>query len=121
MLMTLDRARREAAWLAEGAEKETGGAWLGSVVEEPEQFRIVLSLEGDPPDQRFASPYADWGKCELCQVEVPPTGARIGFFGKADVYPRWCRPCVEVSGDHELLETWDARVMAEDHRRRSLK
>ena len=59
--------------------------------------------------------------CELCGVEVPPTGARIGFFGKADVYPRWCRVCVEASGDLELLETWDARVMAEHHRRRSLK
>ena len=56
------------------------------------------------PDLRFASGYADWGKCELCGVEVPPTGARIGFFGKADVYPQWCRPCVEQSGDAELLE-----------------
>ena len=97
--------------LAEGAVKETGAEWVGSVVEEPEQFRISLRREE----------YADWGKCELCQVEVPPTGARIGFFGKTDVYPRWCRVCVEASGDLELLETWDARVMAEDHRRRSLK
>ena len=73
--------------LAEGAVKETGAEWVGSVVEEPEQFRISLRREDGPPNPRFASPYADWGKCELCGVEVPPTGARIGFFGKADVYP----------------------------------
>ena len=107
--------------LAEGAVKETGAEWVGSVVEEPEQFRISLRREDGPPNPRVASPYADWGKCELCGVEVPPTGARIGFFGKTDVYPRWCRVCVEASGDLELLETWDARVMAEHHRRRSLK
>ena len=75
------------AWLAEGAVKETGAEWVGSVVEEPEQFRISLRREDGPPNPRVASPYADWGKCELCGVEVPPTGARIGFFGKADVYP----------------------------------
>ena len=58
--------------------------------------------------------------CELCGVEVPPPcpdrilreGGRLW---------RWCRVCVEASGDLELLETWDARVMAEHHRRRSLK
>ena len=33
-------------------------------------------------DARFSAPYADWGKCELCKAKVPPSGARIEFFGR---------------------------------------
>ena len=60
--------------LAEGAVKETGAEWVGSVVEEPEQFRISLRREDGPPNPRVASPYADWGKCELCQSRGSANG-----------------------------------------------
>ena len=65
----------------------------------------------------FDRPYRDWGKCELCGVAVPASGAMIGFFGKADRYPRWCRVCVVRDGDPELLAEWDAAVGAERERR----
>lgn len=67
----------------------------------------------------FDAPYADFGKCELCSAEVPPTGAFIGFFGKTDYYPRWCRACVVKDGDMELLVAFDEAVGAERVRRES--
>ena len=87
--------------------------------------RCVADLLADPParddpDARFARPYADWGKCELCDVSVPPSGARIGFFGKVDTFPRWCRECVVPGGDPELLAAWDSAVKSEGHRRSAL-
>ena len=49
MLMTLDRARREAAWLAEGAEKELRGS---RAVREPRHLTPPPSLSSRPPTAR---------------------------------------------------------------------
>ena len=64
------------------------------------------------PDLRFASGYADWGKCELCGVEVPPTGARIGFFGKADVSPSGAGLAWSNQGTRSCWKIWDHRRLA---------
>ena len=53
----------------------------------------------------------------MCDAKVPPSGAKIGFFGKSDQFPRWCRECVVKDGDAELLAEWDAVVEAERARR----
>lgn len=65
----------------------------------------------------FREPFDPWGKCERCGASVPPAGAHIGFFGKRDIYPRWCRECVVKEGDEALLAAWDAAVNAEAARR----
>ena len=74
-----------------------------------------------PVRTTFDTKYTGWGRCEKCKAKVPPAGARIGFFGKQDVCPRWCRDCVVKSGDTELLEIWDTRVTEEADRRASRK
>ena len=53
----------------------------------------------------------------LGPASVPPAGAHIGFFGKRDIYPRWCRECVVKEGDEALLAAWDEAVNAEAARR----
>ena len=58
-----------------------------------------------------------WGECEKCHAKLPPTGAFIGFFGKQDEFPLWCRRCVVRDGDPELLALWDEAVSAETERR----
>lgn len=65
----------------------------------------------------FKHPYDAWGKCQRCGASVPPAGARIGFFGKQDIFPRWCRKCVVAHGDETLLAAWDEAVNAEAARR----
>lgn len=62
-------------------------------------------------------PAHKWGQCEKCHAKVPPTGAFIGFFGKQDEFPLWCRDCVVRGGDPQLLALWDEAVAAETERR----
>ena len=76
--------------------------------------------EADEP-ATFDQPYHKWGWCEKCGDRVPPAGAVIGFFGKQDVCPRWCRECVIKYGDAELLEIWDEAVNTETKRRADRK
>ena len=73
------------------------------------------------PDERFREPYHGWGRCERCRAKVPPSGAFIGFWGKVDQYPRWCRECVVASGDAELLADWDDAVATEAARRQAYR
>ena len=62
------------------------------------------------------------GTVREVQREGPSGGsARIGFFGKQDLHPQWCRECVVKHGDAELLEIWDEYVTAEAERRASRK
>ena len=73
--------------------------------------------EKSEEDTRFLEEYDRFGWCEKCGDRVPPAGAVIGFFGKQDLCPRWCRDCVIKHGDAELLEIWDESVNAETKRR----
>ena len=79
------------------------------------------SDEEAPEPPAWDMDYTGWGRCGKCNAKVPAAGARIGFFGKQDLHPQWCRECVVKHGDAELLEIWDEYVTAEAERRASRK